>query len=147
MDTDKELSEMMAAIKNLKDKEQTMNINSNDNTETHKDTSFYSRIFHHDKPKEEKADPVATGNSIQKQLDEYFESVAFNKKLEELVQQCIMNSVQNQIYMKKLIQELVKEYTNYNTDLEKTTNDLLKDEIMKIIKNCSTNIAHTLTNI
>ena len=49
MDKDKELEDMMKAIKNLKDQDtRDMNINKEATTVAEKtDTSFYSRIFHH----------------------------------------------------------------------------------------------------
>jgi hypothetical protein len=142
MDKDKELNDMMAAIKNIKNNnENKLNIHKEKIPE--KDTSFYSRIFNKNVTTQENNNT----NDLQKQLDDYFESVAFNIKIEEIVKQCILQSVQNQIYMNKLIEEIIKEYTPINQNIENNINLLIKEEIVKLIKTCSQNLSDTLKNI
>jgi hypothetical protein len=147
MDKDKELNDMMAAIKNIKNKDEN-NFNIHKEEVNGKDTSFYTRIFHNN------GDTVASNNinnnssnDLQKQLDDYFESVAFNVKLDEMVKQSLLQSVQNQIYMNKLIGEVLKEYTNLHEDMRNNINILIKDEVMKLMKTCSKNLSETLKNI
>lgn len=150
MEKDKELEEMMNAIKNLKDKDtKDMNINSENTVQEKTDTSFYSRIFHHNKtPAPVKSDVMLdTFINLQKQLDDYFASVEFNTKLEKLVQTCLLGSVQNQIYMSQLIKELVKQYTNNSDIIEKQINNILTEEVIKILKSCTNNLANSLKSI
>jgi len=151
MDKDQELEDMMKAIKNLKDQDtRDMNINKEATTVAEKtDTSFYSRIFHHNKsPAPVKPETITdTSGQVQKHIDDYFASVEFNTKLEKLVQTCLLGSVQNQIYMSQLIKELVKQYTNNSDLLEKQINSILTEEVIKILKTCSNNIANTLKGV
>lgn len=141
MDKDKELNDMMAAIKNIKNNDDNnLNIHKD---KTEKDTSFYSRIFNSHK----NTTSETNINDLQKQLNDYFESVAFNNKIEEIVRQCILQSVQNQVYMNKLIEEIIKQYTSVNEDLNNSVNTLVKNEVVKLIKTCSENLAETLKNI
>lgn len=144
MDKDKELNDMMAAIKNIKNNdENSLNIHKEKPIE--KDTSFYSRIFNSNKT--QNSESINQTTDLQRQLDDYFESVAFNLKIEEIVKQCLLQSVQNQIYMNKLIEQVIKEYTSINKDIENTITLLVKEEIVKLIKTCSKNLSDTLKNI
>lgn len=151
MDKDKELNDMMAAIKNIKNNDDN-SLNIHKEKPVEKDTSFYSRIFsNNSNNKGSLSESESKENSrqmdLQKQLDDYFESVAFSVKIEEMVKQCLLQSVQNQIYMNKLIEQVIKEYTSLNKDMENTINILVKNEIIKLIKTCSQNLSDTLKNV
>lgn len=147
MDKDKELNDMMAAIKNIKNNDENI-LNIHKEKPVEKDTSFYSRIFNSNKTQNsESINQTSQTTDLQRQLDDYFESVAFNLKIEEIVKQCLLQSIQNQIYMNKLIEQVIKEYTSINKDMENTINLLVKEEIVKLIKTCSKNLSDTLKNI
>lgn len=147
MDKDKELNEMMNAIKNLKTNDNNhMNIHTPE-----KDNSYYSKFFTNQNNQVVESNKNITENNqfenLQTQLDNYFSSVIFSKKIEEMIKQHLLQSISNQVYMNKIIEEVIKNYTNLNEDIEVFINNLIKDEVMKLIKISSVNIAKALNNI
>jgi hypothetical protein len=149
MDKDKELTEMMEAIKNLKEKDSSKDLDINSNKVAkepqEKDTSFYSRIFHHTKVPAEKEE--CHSDNLQKQLEDYFNSVEFNTKMETVVQRCMLNSVKNEIYMEKIILALLEKYSHLTEEMQQQMNNMLKDEITKVVKICTNNLSNTLKSI
>jgi hypothetical protein len=150
MDKDKELNDMMEAIKNLKNHSNISNPHSNINNNIN-DDGFYTRNYkiNEELPniKSEIKENVDKKISLEKHFDDYINSIEFSKKMEDLIKISLIKSVQNQDFLEKLVTEIIKEYTNLNENIEKQINFLIKNEITKLIKNCSNNLAKTLENI
>jgi Fe2+ transport system protein B len=149
MDKDKELENMIQAIKNLNNTSDTqeMNINHELNQQP-QNTSFYQRIFHPTCPEKDNSKvPDHLNVNIKQQIEEYFASVEFSIKLENKVQECLLQSVQNKEYMNKMIKEVIQQWTNYNKTLHEETSKILEKKIAEIIKICSSNIAMSLSRI
>lgn len=150
MDKDKELNDMMEAIKNLKNHSNISNPHSNINNNIN-DDGFYTRNYkiNEELPniKSEIKEDVDKKISLEKHFDDYINSIEFSKKMEDLIKISLIKSVQNQDFLEKLVTEIIKEYTNLNENIEKQINFLIKNEITKLIKNCSNNLAKTLENI
>jgi hypothetical protein len=146
MDKDKELNDMMEAIKNLKNYNNTSNANININ-----DEGFYTRnsknVDDFSNIKQESKEEAFKKFTMEKHFENYLNSIEFNKKIEDLIRINLIKSIHNQEFLHQIVKEIVKEYTNLNETIEKQINFLIKDEITKLIKNCSNNLAKTLENI